>query len=177
MKTIDKMTWRPVIGALLLTTALAANSFAANPLKIGIFDVKQVMGESKKAGVYRSKVMSELDAKRKVFLARESAVAQTQEKLAKEGQTLSVGDRKALEWKFASESRDLKRLREDLDREIQGMDQELTAQVLQEIQAVVVAVAKAGHYSAMFERGSSGIAFVDESLDVTKKIISEYDGK
>ncbi|HEX8948193.1 MAG TPA: OmpH family outer membrane protein [Dissulfurispiraceae bacterium] len=154
--------------AVLVFTSFPAQ---AGDLKIGVFDIQRLMAESKTIEGYRQKLGKEIEAKRKVFAGKQEEVKQLEEKLKK------AEDKRQLEEKFSYELRELKRLKEDIDLDIQRMDRELTQTALKDIGGIIRDLAKKDGYTIIFEKSAAGIANYAESVDITKKIISLYDAK
>ncbi|MCC6347765.1 MAG: OmpH family outer membrane protein [Nitrospirales bacterium] len=161
-----------VLGAFLL---LDAARLGAETLKIGVFDMQRLMRESKTIAAYRQKLSSELDAKGKLFQEQQGAARELEEKL--QGQKFSPEEKRRLEDRLATTLRDLKRLREDLDLEIQKKDKELTRRVLNEINAIIRDLASREKYTLVFERSSAGIVHFTDAVDITPGVIGAYDAK
>lgn len=90
---------------------------------------------------------------------------------------MSLVDRKTVEEKFAVELRDLKRLKEDMDAEIQKENRELIQKAVAEIGAVVRKIGEKDGYTVILEKSSGAVSFNKDSVDITDKIISAYDEK
>lgn len=150
-------------------------SVAAENLKIGVFDVQKIMKESKVVQGYRQKLGKEVESKRKLFAEKEGTIKQTEEKLKKEGQKLSVSEKKALEEKLSSQAKELKRMKEDIKVDLQKMDRELTQQALKDIEGIIKKIASDEDYTIIFERNTAGIVHLKDSVDITEKIITLYD--
>ncbi|MFO0753509.1 MAG: OmpH family outer membrane protein [Thermodesulfovibrionales bacterium] len=163
------------LGAFVL---LAAAQPGAETLKIGVFDIQKIMHESKTIAAYRQKLGSELDAKGKLFQEQQGAVRRMEERLQQvESQKLPPAERKELEDRLATTMRDLKRLKEDLDLELQKKDKELTQKVLNEINTIIRELAKREQYTLVFERNAAGIVHFTDTVDITSRVIGAYDAK
>lgn len=163
-----------VIAASLLFSGNAL-VFGAETPKIGVFDMKKIMVESKTIQAYRQKIEKELEPKRKAFSGKQEEARLLEEKLKKEGNTLPANDRKVTEEKLVNEIKDLKRLKEDFDLDLQKIDRELTQQAFKEIDGIIKDIAGRENYTIIFERSAAGIAYLKDPLDITGKIIKEYD--
>lgn len=150
---------------------------AADALKLGVFDIQKILRDSKVVQDYRQKFGQEMAAKRKTFSEKQKSAVEIEEKLKKEGQRLSLEERKSLEEKLAVELKELKRLKEDLDAEIQKSDRELTQKTLQEIGGIIKQIFDKEGYTIIFEKSGAGIAIFKDTVDITGKIIKLYDKK
>ncbi len=161
--------------ALSCAFAFTYSPAHAEPLKIGVFDLQVIMAKSKVIQGYRQNIGKEAEADRKVLTDKQESARQTEERLKKEGQKLSVGERKLLEEKLANGVRELKRLKEDMEAALQKKDRELTQQVLGEIEKIIKGIADKEDYTIVFERSAAGVVYFKDWVDITEKIIREYD--
>lgn len=164
-------------GISFFIAVLISMPLHAETLKIAVFDLQKIMGESKTVNSYRQKLEKEVEAKRKTLLEKQETVKQIEERLKKDGQGITPSERKELEEKRANEIKELRRMKEDIDSEIQKMDKELTQRVLKDIDDKVKEIAKKENYTIIFEKNAGGIAHFGESVDITEKVIKAYDKK
>lgn len=172
---------RRTLFSLLVSAAcmvlVSIGSVSAEDLKIGVFDMQKIMRESKTIAEYRQAFASEIETKRKLFEAKQATVKQHEESLAAEAQTLSAKDRKTREDRLAAEVRELKRLRDDLDAELQRIDRELSKKVIIDVSGVINAVGDADNFSLILEKTASGVAYLKATVDITDKVIAAFDKK
>lgn len=145
----------------------------AETLKIGVFDIKGIIRGSKVIEGYRQKFLKEIESKRRPLGEKEESVKQIEEKLKKE--KIYATERKTLDERLANEIKELKRMKEDIDLDLQKMDRELTQRALRDIDKVINDIAKKEGYTIIFEKNAAGIVYFDESVEITQKIISLYD--
>jgi len=150
---------------------LTATQLWAQVLKIGVFDIQRIMKESKTIDGYRHELSKGIEAKRKPLTDKENSVRTLEERLRKE--KLSAADRRTLEEKLANEVKELKRLREDIDIELQRMDRELTQKAFRDIGGVVKSIADKENYTIIFEKNAAGIVHVKDTVDITGKVLSQ----
>jgi outer membrane protein len=161
----------------VLFTLVSVGSVAAEDLKIGVFDMQKIMRESKTIAQYRQAFASEIETKSKLLETKQALVKQHEESLAAEAPALSAKDLKTREDRMAAEVRELKRLRGDLDTELQRIDRELSKMVIIDVSGVVNAVGDADNFSLILEKTASGVAYMKAAVDITDKVIAAYDTK
>lgn len=164
-------TWCFVLALFLGLSPLSAGVHAQT-VKIGVFDLQRIIRESPKIEGYRQELLKNAEAKRKLLRDKEESIRLVQEKLKKDGQTLSYDERKGLEEKLAAEVKELRRLGEDFDQEIQKMDRELTRKAMRDIDVVIRKLAEKEGFTLILDK-SAGVAYFKDSLDITGKIIKE----
>jgi outer membrane protein len=161
--------------AFLICSVIAFHSshLHAQALKIGVFDVQKVMRESKKIDGYRQEFTKNIETKAKPLRDKESTAKLIEEKLIKEGGKITPSERRGLEEKLANETKEVRRMKEDLEIEIRKMDSELTQKALRDIGIVIKNIADKERYTIIFEKSAAGIVHFIDSMDITHKIISE----
>lgn len=145
----------------------------AQALKIGVFDMQKIVRESKKIEGYRQDLMKNIEAKRKPLRDKEESARLLDEKLKRDGATMSAADRATLAERLGNEAKDIRRLREDFDAEVQKMDRELTQKAFTEIDGIVKRIGEKENYTMIVEKSAGGIVYLKESIDITSKIIGQ----
>ncbi|MDW8002027.1 MAG: OmpH family outer membrane protein [Deltaproteobacteria bacterium] len=137
--------------------------------KIGIFDLQRIIRESKTIENYRQILLRKLEEKRRPIIEKENSLRELENRLRQE--KLSYAERRELEDRIFNESRELRRMREDLEIELRRMDVELTQKAMAEIASIVKEIAEKEGFSIIFERNAAGVAYVKDGIDITSKIL------
>ena len=166
----------PISIFILSTFFLTITSLAQTP-KIAVFDLQRIMRESKVIQGYRKTLEKEIEEKRKILKDKEDSIKAIEEKLKRDETKLSFDERRRLEDSITTESKELKRLKEDITTDLKKIDRELSQRVLREIGEVIREMGNKEKYSIIFERSLAGVAYFDNSFDITQKIIESYDSK
>ena len=162
-----------IVSILFCFMVVGSTCLNAQVLKIGVFDIQRIMKESKTIEGYRHELSKGIEAKRKPLSDKENSVRTLEDKLRKDGEKLSLNERRATEEKLANEVKELKRLREDIDIELQRMDRELTQKAFRDIGGVVKNIADKENYTIIFEKNAAGIVHVKDTVDITGKVLSQ----
>ncbi len=150
---------------------------AETSLKVGVFDLQRIMRDSKVIQEYRKTLGKEIETKRRLLAEKQDSVKLIEERLKKEEKGMPPDERKRLEERLAREARELQRLKEDVNMELQKIDRELSQRALREISEIIKNIARKEKYSIVFEKALAGIAYNEDSFDITQKIIESYDSK
>jgi outer membrane protein len=161
----------------LFIVLFSLSSVYAQQLKIGIFETQRIMRESKTVQNYRMKLETEIGAKKNRLTQKQNEAKATEDKLRKDEKTLSLDEKKRLGEMLETQTRDLRRLREDLEAELQKMERDLSERALKDIGQVINDLAARENYDIVFERSLAGITFRKDAFDITGKIIMIYDAK
>ncbi len=169
--------WRGGVAAGLMALAVlaAAGLVAAqeNTFKIGFVDIQKVLNESAKGKEAKAKLEKERDTKQQDIRAREEEVKKLEADLQKQGAVLSEAARKERQEAINRKIRELRRLFEDSNRDLQKRETELLNEVLREIRRVVVAYGKEQQYTLILE-AQSGIIYASQGADLTDEILATF---
>jgi outer membrane protein len=149
-------------------------AFAAE-VKIGVIDTQKIMMQSAKITKMRTDFTKEFEAKRQELIKRQSAAQALEAELTTKGSTMTDQIRRDKTETLRKEARDLTRLKEEIEAEIQTKDTELGRKFLKAIKDVALEYLKKEKLSIILEKGS--LVASDESIDVTEQIIKLYDSK
>jgi outer membrane protein len=152
---------------------LCASESSAQAVKIGVFDMQKIVRDYKKMEGYRQILMKNIESKRRPLRDKEETVRLLDEKLKKDGPSLSAADRATLAERLGNEAKEMRRLREDFDVEAQKMDRELTQKALAEIDGIVKKIGEKENYTIIVEKNSGGVVYLKDSTDITARIIAQ----
>jgi outer membrane protein len=162
-----------VVVMVVCVCFLCASESSAQAVKIGVFDMQKIVRDSKKMEGYRQVLMKNIESKRKPLRDKEETVRLLDEKLKKDGPSLSVADRANLAERLGNEAKEMRRLREDFDVEAQKMDRELTQKAFAEIDGIVKKIGEKENYTIIVEKNSGGVVYLKDSTDITARIIAQ----
>lgn len=167
-----------VLIALMLSGSACAGSQKAGPgragaYKIGVIDTNRIVRESKAAEAARAVLLQDLNEKRATYKAKQTEVVQLQEGLRQMDKSADASTINEKRDALAKEIKRLKRLKIDMEEEINNRNKKLTQRILNEIAGVVQAYSKKENFTLILERKT--VVTFDESIDITEAIIQLYD--
>lgn len=160
--------------SLILTMGMASAVHGASP-KIGYIDTQRVLRESKAAQDARNAIVEDLKQKQAVYQAKEQEVLRMQQDYAKERDALSKEIAKDRQEILSKSIKELKRLKVDLEEELNKKHREMTETILREVAEIIKDFRSEKDYTLLFER--KNIISADPDIDVTDEIIRIYDQK
>jgi outer membrane protein len=155
--------------------AAAAGTGEAAGTRIGYVDVQRVLVRSLAGVAAREALEREKATMQKDIDARRSEVEKLREELEKKGLVLSSEARREREETLQRKVRDLRRLAEDLEKELQRKEQQATQRILHEVTGVIERLGKERGYLLIIEKRSAGVIYGDPEGDVTEEVIKLYD--
>jgi outer membrane protein len=161
---------------MLLITGLASVGVAnAAATRIAFVDVRRVIVRSVAGVAAREQLEREKAAMQKDLDGRRAEVEKLREELEKKGLVLSADAKREKEETLQRKVRDLRRLAEDSEKELQRKEQALTQRILQELTTVIERLGKERGFLLIVERRSGGVIYGDAEADITEEVIKVYD--
>jgi outer membrane protein len=168
-------TRRLWVGLTMLGLALAAPPAEGAASRIAYVDVQKVLVRSVAGVAAREQLEREKAAMQKDVDNRRTEVDKLREELDKKGLVLAADAKREKEETLQRKVRDLRRLAEDLEKELQRKEQKLTQTILQELTTLVERVGKERNFLLIMERRSAGVIYGDPEADITEDIIKVFD--
>jgi outer membrane protein len=167
MKTVGML-----VGTLLVLGFAHAADAAS---KIGFVDVQKVLVRSVAGAAAREQLEREKAAMQKEVDGRRNDVEKLRDELEKKGLVLSADAKREKEEAFQRRVRDLRRLTEDYQKELERKEQALTARILQDLTGLIERYGKDRDYLLIIEKRGASVIYGDAEADVTEDIIKVYD--
>ena len=159
---------------MLLLGGNVARSDAAGT-RIGYVDVQRVIVRSVAGVAAREQLEKDKVVMQKDVDNRKVEVDKLREEMEKKGLVLSAESRREKEETLQRKVRDLRRLAEDLEKELQKKEQQATQRILQELTGIIEKMGKERGFLLIVERRSGGVIYGDPEGDVTDEVIKLYD--
>ena len=165
---------------LVITTACAL--FPEGPVlaqsssaRIGYVDLQRVLARSVAGAAAREELERDKASKQREIDARRTEAEKLREELEKKGALLSQEARREKQDTLERKVRDLRRLADDFQKELEKREQGLLNQALQDITGVIERFGKQRGYLIIVERRGAGVVYASPEADVTEEIIKVYD--
>lgn len=157
-----------VLFALILPlTALAQSG------KMGYVDLQRALSESTAGKKAKDKFKVEVDRLQSRLKKQKDDIDRLKEQLEKKASVMKAAEREELEDDFRRKMRDFEREYKDSQTDLQKKDSDLTSSILRDLQKVIQDLGEREGYTMIVEMNS--LLFADRTLDLTERVISEYD--
>ncbi len=164
-----------VMGLGLLIWLASVGTVHGAGTRLGYVDVQKVLLRSSAGIAARDELEKEKAGMQKQVDGKRDEVEKLRDELTKKGLLLAPEARKQKEDTIERKVLDLRRLAEDLEKELARKEQGLTQKLLQEIGGVVERYGKEKAYLVIFEKRGAGVVYGDPEADVTEEILKLYD--
>jgi outer membrane protein len=146
--------------------------YAETP-KIGYFNVKRVLNESKQGEKGRDAFTKRATELKRVVEKKEAELKALQESLEKKGSMLNDQARKDKEKEYQQKYTDLQRLAQDSNKELQQMEKEMLDRLMLSLNKVIRKFGEEGKYTLILE--ISTVAYAPKEIDITDQVIKAFD--
>ena len=170
------MTVRTTLAlALALLCTLAAGARA--DMKLGYVDLQRALNESDAGKAAKERFKVQVDRLRVDLKKKKDALDSMKEQLEKKASVMKPEEARNLESDYQKKLRDFERAYKDSQGELQQKDNELTVELLKELQVVIEEFGKEQGYSIILEQSSSSVLYGSPELDLTEQIIARYNAR
>ena len=159
-------------GAALLRPAVAQGP---PPVKLAFVDVQRVLARSAAGVTAREQLEREKAAMQKQVDGHRIDAEKLRDELEKKGQLLSADSRREKQETLERKVRDVRRLVDDLQKELQKKEQEILARVLNDISGIVQKIGKEKGYTMIVERRGASVVWGAPEADVTEEVVRAFD--
>jgi len=170
-----RMTAILAVGALAGLLAFGATGWAAQPSRVGVVDMQQVLNQSSRGKAMKQKLDQERAGRQREGESRQQDLQKMQAELEKQAPALSEQARRERTESLQRKVRDIRRLVEDANRDFEKRVQDAEMEITREIIGVVQEYGKDQGFLTIMER--STLIYYSPTADVTSEIIKRYDGK
>ncbi len=167
------MRWAGGVVGILVLLLIGAPADGAS--KIGFVDVQKVLVRSVAGVAAREQLEREKATMQKDVDARRTEVEKLREELEKKGLVLSADAKREKEESLQRRVRDLRRLVDDFQKELERKEQALTQRILQDLTGLIERHGKDHGYLLILEKRGASVIYGDGEADVTEEIIKAYD--
>ena len=172
--TMMAMAVLSVLSALgwALTPALAQGPPAT---RIGYVDLQRILARSQAGVQAREQIETEKAAMQKQVDGQRGDFEKLRDELEKKGQLLSADARREKQEALERKTRDIRRLVDDLEKELQKKEQTMGAKILRDLEGIFTRVGKEKGYALIVERRQAGVVYGAPDVDVTEEVIKAFD--
>lgn len=163
------MTLKSFKRLLWATAACAALSAPVHAeVKIGFVNTARVLEQAPQAKAARERLQQEFSPRESDIVGVQRSLKGMQERLERDGATLSDSERGKLEREILSQQRELKRAQGEFSEDLNLRRNEEFARLQREAADAIVGIAREDSFDLVLE---AGVVFASDKVDVTEKVI------
>jgi outer membrane protein len=165
--------WIVPIALVLAGMVAAAEPAAAADLKIGYIVTPKLLGETKLGKESSAKLMAKAEAAEKSFAKDVEELKKMQDDIIKRGAVLNDEEKQKLGEQFELKNREVKRKKEDAQREFDKSRQTIENEMMTKFRTVIEKFAKDNGYDLVLDAGT--LLYISSKADVTNEVIQLAD--
>jgi outer membrane protein len=165
------------LAALLLPVLAVGAGAMAQQLKIGYVDLQRALNESDAGKKAKDRFKTQVDKLQGDLKKQKDQLDALKEQIEKKSSVMKEDEAVNLQKDYEKKLRDFDRNYKDSQSELQQKDNELTVELLKELQVVIEEFGKEGSYSIILEQSSSSVLYGAPDLDLTQQVIARYNAK
>lgn len=166
----------PSTGAALLPVAVGSAG-AADKLRIGYVDLRQVVVESKGGQQHKAEMEKAIKAKQDQIGKDEEKLKVMKEKFDKDQLAMSDSQKQAKQQELQDKLQALQKLAGEAQNELRKRDLEFTNKSLGEVRGIISEIAKEEGLALVFEKSELSVLYSEDGMDLTQKVLQRFDAK
>ncbi len=163
----EKLSYAILASCFFFQPAIAQGP---SPLKIGFVDVNAVASRSPQYEASMKSLEQEFTARKKTIRDKEVALSQMQEKMQKEGRTMTAEALRKLEDQIVAQDRDVRWQKSVLEDDYKRQHNRMMDELEGEISKTIAALVKRDGYDLVL---TQGVILPSERVNLTDDVLSE----
>ena len=143
--------------------------------RVGYVDLQRILARSQAGVQAREQIEKEKAAMQKQVDSQKVDYDKLRDELEKKGQLLSADARREKQEALERKTRDIRRLLDDLEKELQKKEQSMGQKILRDLEGIFTKVGKEKGYAVIVERRQAGVVYGAPEVDVTEDVIKAFD--
>ncbi len=152
---------------VLLVSLLLTSQVVLAEIKIGVVNIPLLMANAPQAAEAKKRLEKEFSPKDKQLVAQQKSIKKLEEKLARDGLTMTETEKRQLERDIISKRREAQRSQQEFKEDFSLRRNEELGKMQNRIIEAVKALAKEGNYDLLL---TEGVIHASKAVDVTDKV-------
>ena len=154
----------------LLALFSMASPATAEAIKIGVVNAAKVLEEAPQMETARKKLEKEFAPRDQELVELQKSVRNLEEKLTRDGDIMSDVERRNMERDIRSRTRELKRLQDEFNEDLNLKRNEAFDRIRRKVLEVVNAIGKKENFDLIV---NDGVLYASERIDITNTVIKQ----
>jgi outer membrane protein len=163
---------------MLSIVLLTISSARADEFKLGIVNLQRALNDCDAGKKAKEDFKVQVDKLQADLNKQKNEIEKIKSEVEKKGMVLKEDERKNIERDYQRKLRDFQRTYKDSQAELQQRDNELTTEILRDLQEVIADFGAKQAYTLIVEGSNTGaVLYNSRAVDVTDQIVQEYNAK
>jgi outer membrane protein len=174
MMRTSKWTWILMLTAIAFSFAAKAH---ADDVKIAFVDIRRALNETAEGKKAMQKLQADKDKMQKQIDEKEKSIVKMKETLEKQQNILSKEALQKKAEEYYGAVQELQKMYYELQQELGDKEAKATQAILVKMQAILKEMGQAGGYTMIYDSSGGAVVWAPSNLDLTDKLIVEYNKK
>lgn len=143
----------------------------AEALKIGYFDVKQILAEADQAGDIKKRLQEDFKKKQDQLDKKKSEIDQLQQDYEAKKAVLSPSALTQMQNDLQTKVVEAQKLYQELQQDLQNKEQQALGELLSKLAPIVQGIAQEEGYTYVFEKNEAGLFYAPGQDDLTAQLL------
>jgi outer membrane protein len=158
--------------------ALAAPQIRADEIKLATVDLQRALNECDAGKRAKEDFKTQVDKLQSELNKQKTEIEKIKDEVEKKGMVLKEEERKNIERDYQKRLREFQRTYKDSQAELQQRDNEMTTEILRQLQEVIAEYGAKQAYTLVLEASNTGaVLYNSRSIDITEQVIQEFNAK
>lgn len=167
---------------ITLSTVVALLSFgffarAAEDVKIGFVDMQKAIQEVAAGKKAKKELEDEFNKKKKELEKKEADIKKMGEDFEKRSMAMNEDARMKKQQEIQKEMAQYQQTAAKAQMEIQKRERDLTQPIVTKLRGILEEIAKKENFTVILERAENSVMYAKKEIDLTERMIKEYDKK
>jgi outer membrane protein len=158
-----------------LTLLFLATSVGAAQVKVGYVDLQKALNTSQAGKDAKAKIAKKAKEYEVGFVQKRKEIKDLGQNLKNQTALLSPEAKKEKEREYQQKVTDFQRATKDAQTNLKQQDTDFTREIVRELVKIVEKIGKKEAFTIILEKGEGSIVYADKQVDLTDKLIKEYD--
>ena len=169
------MTRNNTILSMLALVLFAGAAHAE--VKIGFVDMQKAIQETAAGKKAKKELEDEFNKKKKDLDKQEADIKKKGEDFEKRSMAMNEESRNKKQTEIQNDMRKYQEQAAKSQMEIQKRERDLTQPIVTKLRSIIEDIAKKENYTAILEKSETSVMWAQKDLDLTERIVKDYDKK
>jgi outer membrane protein len=157
-------------GLLLASLAITSMVSVADPMNIGVVDLREVFAKAPEVKVIKENLETRFKPRQQKLVEQQKAIKADMDKLQKDGSIMSNSDKKALQDNIVKQQQALEKNGSEYQQDLNSAQNQAMETFFGKVKNVIDKLAKKEKYTLVLQR--ENVPYMEEKLDITNKVIA-----
>ncbi len=154
-----------------------ATVFCAESIKIGVINFDKILQESSAGKMIQKEFKAKAEEFQQAILAEKKLLDEMSKTFEREALVLSPEKKQEKQREFRIRVNDFKKMQQDFQNQFKKLELQKLNEIRKQVFEIAGQIGKKESYTLILEKKISGIVYYPNTLDITDKIIEEYNLK